>query len=351
MDPCFDPEDYNDISDEPVSPVRLEAKVPLARGGERLDSTLALLFPDYSRRRLQDWVKAGHVSVDGQSATLKTKLLGGETLSVCVQMAPEAHAFRAEPVPLTIVYEDDALLVLNKPAGLVVHPAAGHWSGTVLNGLLYHCPALSQLPRAGIVHRLDKDTSGLMVVAKTLTAQTELVRQLQLRQVTRIYRAVADGLVACDGTIDAPIGRDPHQRLRMAVVRFGGKNATTHLRVLQRFTHHTYIECQLDTGRTHQIRVHLRQAGHPLTGDPVYGNPRRTLPPTLSQAARALQRQALHAYRLGLIHPVTQQALSWQTPLPADLRALLQALNAHTASTLTEATDMRSDSEYDDMLG
>lgn len=327
MDPSFDPDDYNDILDNEVSVPTLTAVVPMLSGGKRLDVALAHLFPDYSRSRLQHWIKAGTVQVDGHTATSKTKLLGGETIQIVVPAIAQHEAFRAEPLDMNILFEDEHLIVVNKPAGLVVHPAAGNWSGTLLNGLLYHCPALAQLPRAGIVHRLDKDTSGLMVVAKTLTAQAELVRQLQARRVKRIYRAIADGIVAFDGTINAAIGRDPHNRLRMAVVEFGGKPAITHLRVLQRFAHHSYIECRLETGRTHQIRVHLRQAGHPLTGDPLYGNPRRPLPKDVIVATQKIGRQALHAFLLSFTHPVTHEVVSWTSPLPEDIRDLVRALN------------------------
>ena len=216
--------------------------------------------------------------------------------------------------------------MLNKPAGLVVHPAAGNWSGTLLNGLLAHCPALSQVPRAGIVHRLDKDTSGLMVVAKTLQAQNHLVQQLQDRTVKRIYRAVANGVVPFDGKIDTLIGRDPHNRLKMAVVKFGGKPAVTHVKVLERYGSHSYIECALETGRTHQIRVHMREANHPLAGDPVYGNPRHAASDKVKEVVKGLGRQALHAYRLSFVHPQSGETVSFEAPLPQDIYHLLSVL-------------------------
>ncbi|HJV06512.1 MAG TPA: 23S rRNA pseudouridine(1911/1915/1917) synthase RluD [Chromobacteriaceae bacterium] len=324
-DPYLDPVDYSDISDDEVSAQR-QLDVPLALGGERLDAALAKLLTDYSRSRLSQWIKDGHVQVDGKPATPKTKLLGGEKLTVTILQTDEEMAYQPEAIELPIVYEDEHIIVINKPAGMVVHPAAGNWSGTLLNGLLHHHPAIGQVPRAGIVHRLDKDTSGLMVVAKTIPAQTELVRQMQARSVKRIYRAVADGNVPFDGTIDANIGRDPHNRLRMAVLKFGGKPAITHVRVLERYPSHCYIECKLETGRTHQIRVHMREAKHPLAGDPVYGNIRHSMPDDVAAAVKALGRQALHAFSLSLIHPVTGKEMSWKAPLPDDMKQLLAVL-------------------------
>ncbi|MGE5492867.1 MAG: 23S rRNA pseudouridine(1911/1915/1917) synthase RluD [Actinomycetota bacterium] len=295
--------------------------VPDELAGRRLDQALAELLPQYSRNRLQSWVKDGQVQVDGAAETEpKRKLRGGE--SVVVSAAPdiEALAEQAEDIPLSIVYEDDALLVIDKPAGLVVHPGSGNWSGTLMNALLHHCPAVEQVPRAGIVHRLDKETSGLLVVAKTLEAQTDLVRQLQARTVKRQYLAVAAGVLERDGRVEAPIGRHPVQRIKMAVVSEGrgGKPAVTRYRVLERFARCTLVECSLETGRTHQIRVHMAHLGHPLVGDPVYGRTDRQLPP--------FHRQALHAARLGLIHPVTGEAMHWEAPLPEDMRELLEKL-------------------------
>lgn len=322
-DPIDNPVDYNDFSSPRV------VEIPTDLGGQRIDQALAALLTDYSRSRLQQWIKDGFVLMNGTPVNSKTKIYGGEKLEVFEQLTPEEAAFAPEAMPLNIVYEDDAILVIDKPVGLVVHPAAGNWSGTLLNGLLHYLPSLRHIPRAGIVHRLDKETSGLMVVAKTLAAQTDLVRQLQARTVKRVYRAIADGKVAYDGVIDEPIGRDPHQRQKMAVVRFGGKPAVTHVKVLERFDYHTYIECRLETGRTHQIRVHMKQAGHPLAGDALYGNPRYKIPEDLTLAVKKLGRQALHAAVLGLIHPTTGQAMSWKSRLPEDVRELLAVLREH----------------------
>lgn len=308
---------------------RLELKVPEASAGIRLDQLLSERFPEYSRSRLQRWIKSGRILLDGRICRPRDKVRGGELVEVHPLPEDEVSDLGQE-MALDILYEDDALLVVNKPAGLVVHPAAGNPDGTLLNGLLGHLPALAQVPRAGIVHRLDKETSGLLVVAKTLTAQNALVRQLQARSVKREYRALVQGVMTAGGTVDAPIARHPVNRLRMAVVE-SGKPAITHYRVLQRFRAHSYLKINLETGRTHQIRVHMAHIRFPLLGDPLYGG-RLKLPAgagdALVGALRAFRRQALHAMRLELIHPVTKQILSWEAPLPGDMQHLLQVLEA-----------------------
>lgn len=353
--PVENDSDYNDdllfsVEQNTQSPIFLT--VPLDLAGFRLDAALAKMLPDYSRSRIAGWIKDGWVQMNGQTASPKHKLIGGEVLQVTVQQSDENQAFEPEAMDLDIVYEDDAVMVLNKPAGLVVHPAAGNWTGTLLNGLLHHAPALSQVPRAGIVHRLDKDTSGLMVVAKTLPAQTHLVQQLQNRSVRRIYRAVADGVVPFDGKIETLIGRDPHNRLKMAVVKFGGKEAITHVKVLERYQAHSYIECRLETGRTHQIRVHMKEARHPLAGDPVYGNPRHPCSPPVKEAIQSLQRQALHAYRLSFIHPSTGENMSFEAPMPEDMYHLLSVLRLESGldSSLSKEVVWHNtfDAEQDD---
>ncbi|MDR2508416.1 MAG: 23S rRNA pseudouridine(1911/1915/1917) synthase RluD [Candidatus Accumulibacter sp.] len=313
---------YNS-KDSALSSGVVELHVPAEYAGLRLDRALAALCPRYSRNRLQEWIREGRVLLDGVAAhEPRQKLLGGEravfteTLDErCLSEAPEAIA-------LTIIHEDDSLIVIDKPPGLVVHPGSGNWSGTLLNALLFHLPSLKAIPRAGIVHRLDKDTSGLMVVAKTLSAQTDLVRQLQARSVRRCYRALARGCVERDGTVDAPIGRHPAQRTRMAVWQTG-KPARTHYRVMERFADCTLLECSLETGRTHQIRVHMAHAGHPLVGDPVYGRAAGRIP-----AGPAFPRQALHACRLELNHPETGMTMRWTSPLPEDMRVLIEALRS-----------------------
>lgn len=287
----------------------------------RLDQTLARLLPDFSRSRLSLWVRRNQVSVDGASALPRQKVWGGEKISVLPEPDPRQTAFRAQDIPIDILYEDDALLVVNKPAGLVVHPGSGNWQGTLLNALLQHAPALQHLPRAGIVHRLDKETSGLLVVAKTLAAQTDLVRQLQARSVTREYCAVVHGPVARDGKVDAPIGRHPVQRTRMAVIA-RGKPAVTHYHVIERLAGATLLRCRLETGRTHQIRVHLHSIGHPLIGDPTYG---KKSGGNIPQGLR-FPRQALHAEKLALLHPGSKKHMAWHAELPQDMQNLIKAL-------------------------
>lgn len=296
-----------------------------------MDQALSELFPEYSRSKLQNWVKNGRVEVDGDiQLSPKAKMDGGEEIILDAEAETVIEAV-AEAIPLDIVYEDDSILIINKPAGLVVHPAAGHWQGTLLNALLHHEPRLDTLPRAGIVHRIDKDTSGLLMIAKTLPAHNSLTGQLQDRDITREYLAVTKGRMTAGGTVDAPIGRHPTDRKRY-VVRESGKEAVTHYRVIQRFSHYTYIQLQLETGRTHQIRVHMAHIRYPLLGDPVYGG-RFQMPPNcsaeLEQVLRGFRRQALHAAKLGLVHPETDDYMEWEQPLPDDMNQLLTALSAN----------------------
>lgn len=336
-------------------PILLE--IPNDLAGLRLDQALPKLLPDYSRSRLQGWIKDESVRVDGQAATGKQKVYGGERVEITLQPPLEESAFKAEDIDLNIVYEDEHILVINKPAGMVVHPAAGNWAGTLLNALLHHLPQLHDLPRAGIVHRLDKDTSGLLVVAKTIAAQTSLVRQLQARTVKREYRALVWGQVWKNGTVDTEIGRHPHARTKMAVTRTGGKPAITHYEVLERFAVHSYLRCRLETGRTHQIRVHMQHIGAPIVGDPVYGLrgivPNKSMTPTLREALKVFKRQALHAVRLGLIHPATGEFMEWQIELPADMKALLEAMR-YVEPLEEEAFEMEyeedSDEDFEDDL-
>jgi 23S rRNA pseudouridine1911/1915/1917 synthase len=306
----------------------------------RLDQALAQLFDEYSRSRLSQWLKAGQVRVNGQQLRGRDKVWGGEQVEIHAELEEQTD-WQAEAIPLEIVYEDEQLLVINKPAGLVVHPAAGNLTGTLVNALLHHDASLSTVPRAGIVHRLDKDTSGLLVVAKTLTAQKSLVEQLQARSILREYQAVVTGVLTAGGTVDAPIGRHPVHRKRMAVVP-NGKSAVTHYRVVERFRAHSWIRCRLETGRTHQIRVHMAHIHHPLVGDPVYGG-RLRLPTgcdtSLAETLRNFQRQALHAGRLGLVHPASGKTLEWKAALPADMESLLAGLRTDAeASVLDEET-------------
>jgi 23S rRNA pseudouridine1911/1915/1917 synthase len=299
---------------------RVTRRVPDTLAGLRLDKALARMFPEHSRNRLQRWLREGHVSLDSHAAKPKQKIWGGERVEIRSQPAPADTAFRAEPIALDVVYEDDDILVINKPAGLVVHPGSGNWKGTLLNALLHRSPQLAAIPRAGIVHRLDKNTSGLLVVARTLRAHTELVRQLQARTVKRDYLAVVHGVVKLDGQVNAPVGRDPRHRTRMAVVA-AGRPALTRFKVTKRFSRATLLECSLATGRTHQIRVHMQSLGHPLVGDPVY----RSRHPGDTRTPR-LHRQALHAVRLEFSHPASGALRRFSAPLPQDLRSLLDAL-------------------------
>lgn len=311
----FSSENYTENDD---SPAAHHLAAPADCAGLRLDQALARLLPQYSRARLTAWIRDGRVIVDGRTPAPRDKLHGGEKIIVQPVPSPEETSFRPETMPLDVLHEDDTLIIINKPAGLVVHPGSGNWQGTLLNALLAHAPQLATVPRAGIVHRLDKDTSGLLVIAKTLTAQTDLVRQLQSRTVTREYRAVVHGRIARDGKMEGAIGRDPRSRTRMAVVH-SGKPALTHYKVLEKLARASVLACRLETGRTHQIRVHLQKLGHPIWGDPVYG-PRN--PPASPQ----LPRQALHAEKLALTHPQSGETLQWQAPLPADMRQLIAAL-------------------------
>jgi 23S rRNA pseudouridine1911/1915/1917 synthase len=307
--------------------IQLSARVPQTDAGRRFDQVLADLFPEFSRSRLQQWVKAGEVLLDGRAVAARYKVIGGETVQIGAELRAD-NEVGAEDIPLDIRFEDEHLLILNKPAGLVVHPAAGNPQGTLQNALLHYDASLASLPRAGIVHRLDKDTSGLMVVARTLAAHKSLVEQLQARSVHREYLALVQGEVTAGGSIDAPIGRHPRDRLRMAVVT-SGKPAVTHYRVVERFPAHTLLSVRLETGRTHQIRVHMAYIHHPLVGDPLYGG-RPRLPRAASERLRAaltgFRRQALHARRLELRHPCSGQLLGWEADIPSDFARLLTLL-------------------------
>lgn len=308
--------------------IELDARVPDTFSGKRVDQAAAELFPEHSRSRLQQWIEAGALTVDGQVRAVKSRLVGGERLVLRAEVAVSGD-WAAEDLPLEIVYEDDDILVIDKPMDLVVHPAAGHEHGTLVNALLHHDPSLATLPRCGIVHRIDKDTTGLLVVARTLEAHTALVRQLQEKSVWREYEAVVNGVVLRDGKVDAPVGRHSVDRKKMGVV-VGGKPAVTHYTVLTRFRAHTHLRLKLETGRTHQIRVHMAHIRHPLVGDPVYGG-RVQMPAYctdgLAECLRGFSRQALHATRLGLEHPRSGEFMGWQSPLPDDIVVLLDVLS------------------------
>jgi 23S rRNA pseudouridine1911/1915/1917 synthase len=308
--------------------VELQERVPQELHGSRLDQVAAQLFPQYSRSRLQAWIKAGAISVDGQQLRPRDKVSSGARVQLDAVLEAQV-GWQGQDIELDIVYEDDDILVINKPAGLVVHPAAGHSEGTLVNALLAHAPELAQLPRAGIVHRLDMETSGLLVIARTLPAHHDLVAQLQDRTVKREYCAIVIGAMTGGGTIDAPMGRHARQRKKMAVLAAGGKPAVTHYRLAQRFGHHTRISVNLETGRTHQIRVHMAYRHYPLIGDPLYGG-RPRIPKGASdlliQTLRTFPRQALHARALGFIHPGTDEPVQFECPLPDDILGLIAVL-------------------------
>jgi len=305
----------------------LTATVTDEQAGKRFDQALAILFPEHSRSRLKKWIDRNQVTVNDGFRRPRDRVEIGDVVSINAEETIVAD-WGAEALPLEIIYEDDHILVINKSANWVTHPGAGNWSGTVVNALLHYYPALENIPRAGIVHRLDKDTTGILIVAKTLEAQTKLVQQLQSRTVKRSYEAVVCGVVLSGSTIDAPIGRHPQERVKMAVVE-SGKTAITHYRVLKKFMAHTHLKVELETGRTHQIRVHLSHIHYPIVGDKVYGG-RLRLPPNSTESLRQMlqnfPRQALHAKALALTHPISGEEVSWEVPIPADIQALLAAL-------------------------
>ncbi len=303
------------------------ARIPSDFAGRRLDQALASLFPDVTRSQVQQWIAAGHVRLDAKVPRKRDKVQGGERIELH-QPAREATTEAAEAIALDVVYEDDSLIVINKPAGLVVHPGAGNPRGTALNALLHHAPDLAQLPRAGIVHRLDKDTSGLMVVAKTERARQQLIRGLQSRTIAREYVAIVNGVMVAGGSVDAPIGRHRADRTRMAVTE-RGRPAVSHYRVMKKYRAHTLVHVALESGRTHQIRVHMAHLRFPVVGDPVYGG-RARVPRVASarlvELLREFKRQALHAAKLSLVHPETGDAMRWAVSVPKDMGELMEAL-------------------------
>ncbi|HWN39462.1 MAG TPA: 23S rRNA pseudouridine(1911/1915/1917) synthase RluD [Gammaproteobacteria bacterium] len=309
--------------------------IPSDLAGRRLDQAAAELMPEFSRSRLRAWIDAGALLLGGREAKARMLVKGGEEIALQAELEAAVEV-QAEPIPLAVVHADDALLVIDKPVGLVVHPGAGNRSGTLQNALLHRYPELAVLPRAGLVHRLDKDTSGLLLVARTLSSHTALVAALERREINRTYRAICQGVLTGGGTIDAPIGRHRRERTKMAVME-GGRAARTRYRVVERFRAHTFCELELETGRTHQIRVHMAHIRAPLLGDPVYGG-RPKLPPAASDelraALQALRRQALHASRLQLAHPITGAPLAFESPIAADLAALLELLRADASGAL-----------------
>lgn len=301
----------------------IKLTLPNNLAGLRLDQALAQLLPQWSRSQLQRWIGDNRVHVDGLAGSTKQKIWGGEIIHVTTSPIESKQSYQAEAIPLNILYEDDYLLVIDKPAGLIVHPGNGNWHGTLLNALLHYAPGLDKIPRAGIVHRLDKDTTGLLMIAKTAKTQSDLIEQFKQRTIKRHYLALVLGSVEKNGVIDAPIGRHPVRRTRMAIVQHG-KVARTHYQILEKFSTCTLLQCNLETGRTHQIRVHLMSIGHPLAGDVVYGRP--SSDPLIAKAIKQLPRQALHAWQLELIHPANGKTVHWEAPLPDDITKLLQTI-------------------------
>lgn len=309
--------------------IQLDGIIPESCHGLRLDQALAQLFPDFSRGQLSKWVKAGEVSVNDKPLRPRDAVRSGDVIMIDAELIVQDESWEAEEIALDVVYEDDEVLILNKPAGMVVHPGAGNHAGTLVNALLSHAPALTHVPRAGIVHRIDKMTTGLLMVAKTLQAHNSLISQLQARSVLREYQAVISGVLTAGGRVDEPIGRHHIDRKRMTVTD-SGKPAVTHYRVAERFRAHTHIRCKLETGRTHQIRVHMAHIRHALVGDPVYGG-RFKLAKGMSEVAREglkkFRRQALHAGSLGFEHPATGEMMQWEVAIPDDMHALIQLLH------------------------
>jgi len=323
----------DEMNDESSATTKVEFCLLDDAAGGRLDQALAAMLPDVSRSQVQRWIEDDRVQLNRQAVNQRKRLQGRELVTMLVEEAAEIDS-QAQQIPLDVVYQDDAILVINKPAGLVVHPGAGNPDQTLVNGLLFFDPNLATLPRAGIVHRLDKDTSGLLVVARTEAARLNLVEQLSERSLTREYLALVNGPLIAGGTVDEPIARNPHDRRRMSV-NPNGKPAITHYRVEQRFRSHTLLRVSLETGRTHQIRVHMAHIRHPIVGDPVYGgravNPKGASTEMLS-ALRSFGRQALHATRLGLEHPLTGEYLEWERPMPDDMQQLIAMLQKEEAA-------------------
>lgn len=321
--------------------------IPNNLAGTRIDLALSTIIPELSRSVITNWIKAGAILIGDKIPKPKDKVLGSEEVSINPILSNDTLAFTPEDIALDIVYSDEHIIIINKPAGLVVHPGNGNWSQTLLNGLLYHFPEVKHIPRAGIVHRLDKDTSGLMVIARTTLAQIRLVEQLQNRSVSRIYRAIVEGHVPQNGTINKNLGRNLHNRIKMAVLAVGGKEAITKFRALQYFDKFSYVECRLETGRTHQIRVHMNSIHHPLVGDQTYGSHKINYPPSIVNAITQLNRQALHALKLSFIHPANNEIMNFSSKMPEDMQQLLHTLQLEHLPINDVVGDLADNEEVD----
>lgn len=326
----------NEEFDDPVKPDQTPTKpaivkIPDKLKGSRLDAALASIIPEFSRNKLTNWIKTGGLLVDKKMAKPKDKVNGGELVEIIAVIEEQTEA-KPENIPLDIIFEDEYLMVINKPRNFVVHPGNGNWHGTILNAVLYHHPGAAYLARAGIVHRLDKDTTGLMVIAKTNLAQINLVKQLEERTVSRIYRAVVHGHPEKNGIVNKNIGRDSRNRIKMAAIEHGGRPSLTNYRVIEYLNNFSYIECKLETGRTHQIRVHLKSIGYPIVGDQLYGSPKTNFAPHIMDAIASLNRQALHALKLSFIHPIAEKKMEFRSKIPSDMRFLLSTLSEKEAN-------------------
>lgn len=307
--------------------IQIDTVIPEEMSGKRLDQALAKLLPEHSRARLQGWIRDGYVLIDKKIMRPRDKIQGGEQVEIQAEIEVQISA-SPENIPLEIIFEDEYLIIINKPAGLIVHPGAGNPQHTLMNALLHHDQKLDQVPRAGIVHRLDKDTSGLLVIARTPQSHTSLVKQLQTRDMRREYVTIVSGVMTAGGTIDQPIGRHPKHRTRMAIVK-NGRTAITHYRIIRKYRHHTQLQVNLETGRTHQIRVHMTWYHHPIIGDPVYGAKKQLvkgMDSNLANIVTAFPRQALHARAIQLLHPHSDELMTWEAPIPEDITELIDSL-------------------------
>lgn len=318
------------ISETVKQPINIV--IPKNLGGKRIDVALAMIIPEISRNKITNWIKNNHVFINNKTIKPKDRVLGGENITIYIQENENELSLKEKNIPLDIIFEDEYLLIINKPKNLVVHPGAKNWDNTLLNGLLFHYPQAKKLIRAGIVHRLDKDTTGILIIAKTPAVQLKLIKMIQNKEITRIYRAIVEGQLPSIGIINKNIGRNRKKRTTMQTLDVGGKEAVTHFKVLKIFKNFSYIECKLETGRTHQIRVHLKSINQPIIGDLTYGSKKNNYLKEIVSSIKKLNRQALHAYQLIFEHPVSKKLLSFKAPIPEDFKNLLEVLNKYDSN-------------------